>query len=146
MAHPFLRHEPPKSTGREEFGVPFSDRAYERARKSQIAPLDILATATAFTASSIAQAYRCFLPGTVDEVILCGGGARNDTLVGMLRERLHPTDVILIDQFGISAEAKEAVSFAVLAYATIRGIPNNVPRATGARKAVILGKVIPGKC
>ena len=146
MSHPFLKRKPPKSTGREEFGVQFSDAVYKRARESVIAPIDILATATAFTSESIADAYRRFLPRRIDEVILCGGGSRNNTLVSMLRERLRPAEVIVMDALGINADAKEALSFAILAYATIRGIPNNVPRATGARKPVVLGKVIPGKC
>jgi len=143
MKHPFLRRRPPKSTGREEFGEGFADALYRRARKSGIPSLDILATVTAFTASSIAGAYRRFLPGDVDEVILCGGGARNRTLVRMLEEQLHPAKVKTSDEFGISADAKEAVSFAILAAETIRGVPNNLVAATGANRRVVLGKIIP---
>lgn len=99
---------------------------------------------TAFTASSIAEAYRRFLPGPVDEVILCGGGARNRTLVRMLQQRLQAVKVKMSDEFGISADAKEAVSFAILAAATIRGVANNVPAATGAGRPVVLGKIVPG--
>jgi anhydro-N-acetylmuramic acid kinase len=144
MRHPFLRRRPPKSTGREEFGVQFTDRVYARARRRLIAPLDILATVTAFTARSIARAYRRFLPGPVDEVILCGGGAHNRTLVAMLRKELHPSHVLPMDRLGIGVDAKEAVSFAILAAATIRGIPSNVPGATGAGRRVVLGKIVPG--
>ncbi len=93
MAHPFLRRRPPKSTGREEFGRAFTDAVHARARSAGLAPLDVLATATAFTAQSIALAYRRHLPAPVDEVILCGGGARNDTLVAMLSEALRPAAV-----------------------------------------------------
>ena len=144
MKHRFLRRRPPKSTGREEFGWQFAEALYRRGRKRGLPPLDILATATAFTARSIADAYRRFLPRRVDEVILCGGGARNSTLVKMLREELGSTPVRTTDEFGISAEAKEAVSFAILAAETIRGVANNVPTATGARRRVVLGKIIPG--
>ena len=146
MAHPFLRRRPPKSTGREEFGHHFSDAVYKRAGKEGVRPLDILATATAFTARSIALAYRRHLPGGVDEVIVCGGGARNGTLVGMLREELRPALVKFTDDFGINADAKEAVSFAILARETLRGVANNVPLATGAANGVVLGKIVPGRC
>jgi anhydro-N-acetylmuramic acid kinase len=144
MRHPYLRRRPPKSTGREMFGTPLTDRLHERARRAGIPPADLVATVTAFTAASIADAYRRFLPGAVDEVILCGGGSRNPTLVAALGERLAPARVLLTDDFGIDADAKEAVSFAILAWATIRGEANNVPSATGARRPVVLGKIVPG--
>jgi anhydro-N-acetylmuramic acid kinase len=146
MSHPFLRRRPPKSTGREEFGHHFSDAVYKDARKEGVRPLDILATVTAFTAKSIALAYRRYLSAGVDEVILCGGGARNDTLVRVLGEELRPAAMMSTDDFGISADAKEAVSFAILARETVRGVANNVPSATGAASSVILGKIVPGRC
>jgi anhydro-N-acetylmuramic acid kinase len=145
MRHPYLRRRPPKSTGREMFGVAFSDDLWQRARQRRIDPNDLLATATAFTARSIAQAYRKLLPSMPDEVIVCGGGARNRTLVGLLAEDLRPARVAPMDEFGLSAQAKEAVSFALLAWATVCGVPNNVPSATGACRAAVLGKVIPGR-
>jgi anhydro-N-acetylmuramic acid kinase len=95
------------------------------------------------TAISIARAYRKFLPKIPDQIILCGGGAHNKTLVKMLGQNLDSTEICTIDDFGISCDAKEAVSFAILAYATIKGAANNVPSATGADKAIILGKIIP---
>ena len=145
MAHPYLGRRPPKSTGREVFGVAFADDVYSRARKRRVAPRDILATVTAFTAESIAHAYRRLLPGPVDEVILCGGGTRNRTLVKHLRQVLAPAAVRLTDDLGIDADAKEAVSFAVLAYETMRGAAGNVPGATGADRRVVLGKIVPGR-
>ena len=145
MAHPFLRRRPPKSAGREQFGADFVDRMWSRAQRRGTAAADLVATVTAFTACSIADAYRRFLPAPIDQVLLCGGGARNPTLVEMLRRRLDPAEVMLTDGFGISADAKEAVSFAILACATIRGLPANLPSATGADEPVILGKIIPGK-
>jgi len=145
MQHKFLKKCPPKSTGREEFGAAFSNRLYNTAAKAGLKPADILATVTAFTARSIIAAYRRFLPHLPDEVILCGGGAKNKTLVKMLKEQIEPTKVLLTDDFGINADAKEAISFAILAGETIRGIPNNVPSATGAKTPVVLGKIIPGK-
>lgn len=145
MGHKYLRRTPPKTTGRETFGVAFSDELFARATDRGIAPLDVVATATAFTARSIADAYRRYLPKAVDEVILCGGGAWNATLVSMLRNELPAAKVGVMDEYGISVDAKEAVSFAILAYETIHGRANNVPSATGAAKAVVLGKIVPGQ-
>ncbi len=143
LRHPFLRRRPPKSTGREEFGDFFAEQIYGRAAKKGLADADIAATVTAFTATSIARAYRHFLPMMPDEVILCGGGARNGTLVEMLRGELPEVKMLSTDDFGVNADAKEAVSFAILAWATIKGMANNVPTATGAEEPVVLGKIIP---
>ena len=145
MKHKFLHKPPPKSTGREEFGVKFSDHTYKTAIKAKIPPNDILAAVTAFTAESIIFAYKHFLPKYIDEVILCGGGAKNPVLVKMLENKLKPVKVTITDRYGINADAKEAISFAVLAAETVRGIVNNVPSATGADRPVVLGKIVPGR-
>lgn len=145
LGHPFLRRRPPKATGREDFGFAYADQFYHRAVKRSLAAADILATAAAFTATSIAQAYHQFLPAMPDQVILCGGGAHNRTLVEMLRRELTGPEILLTDDFGISVDAKEAVSFAILAWATVRGYANNVPTATGASQSVIMGKIVPGR-
>jgi len=144
LAHSFLRRRPPKSTGREEFGAAYADEVFRQATKAGIAPLDILATLNVFTSRSIQNAYRRFLPKWPDKVILCGGGARNWLLVQRLKFDLAPSKVIVMDELGLGADAKEAVSFALLARETIRGVPNNVPSATGAYKSVVLGKIVPG--
>lgn len=143
LRHSFLRRRPPKSTGREEFGISFTKKIYKQAVAKGMANADIVATVTAFTAKSIAQAYSRFLPTIPDEVILCGGGSRNNTLVEMLRCELPDAKMCSTDDFGISVDAKEAVSFAVLAWATIKGLTNNVPGVTGAERPVIMGKIIP---
>ena len=145
LRHPFLHRCPPKSTGREDFGWCFADDLYRRAAKKGLAAADIVATVTAFTAASIARAYRGFLPKMPEEVILCGGGAHNGTLVKMLQRDLKSAKIVLTDEFGMSVDAKEAVSFAILAWATIKGLANNVPSATGAEEPVVLGKIIPGQ-
>ena len=143
LRHPFLRRRPPKSTGREAFGAAFAERIYRRGTKKGLADADIVATVTALTARSIARAYRQFLPAMPDEVILCGGGAHNPTLVDMLHSELPEVKMLSTDDFGISVDAKEAVSFAILAWATVKGLANNVPGATGAEGAVVLGKIVP---
>jgi anhydro-N-acetylmuramic acid kinase len=141
MKHKFLQKRPPKTTGREEFGQQFTKRLFQKYRKKHHRA-DPIATAAAFTAKSIAEAYKRFLPDRVDEVILCGGGSRNPSLVKMLTKYVAPAKVIVMDDLGINADGKEAISFAILAAHTIRGIPNNFPSATGARKPVVLGKII----
>jgi anhydro-N-acetylmuramic acid kinase len=145
LRHPFLRRRPPKSTGREQFGQAYCEWLHSEACKRRLSSEDMLATATAFTASTIATAYRRFLPRMPDEAILCGGGSHNATLVRMLQERLEGVRIRSTDDFGISVDAKEAVSFAILAYATIHGVPNNVPSVTGADEPVVLGKIVPGR-
>ncbi len=140
MRHQFLRKLPPKSTGREEFGAVFTEKFIKRP----IPLADILATATAFTAVSIADAYKKFLPKLPDEIILCGGGARNKTLIKMLRQNIK-SKMLFTDDFGINSDAKEAVSFAILAFATVKGIKNNIPAATGAKKSLVLGKIVPAQ-
>ena len=145
LRHPFFRRRPPKSTGREQFGQQYCEWLYSKARKEGLMPEDIVATATAFTASTIASAYRKFLPAMPDEMILCGGGTHNATLVRMLQSALEGVRIRSTDEFGIDVDAKEAVSFAILAYATIHGVPNNLPRVTGASEPVVMGKIVPGR-
>lgn len=144
LKNPYFKRKPPKSTGRELFGTQFTDKLYADARKSGISPEDIVATVTAFTAQSIIDACHRFLPSLPDEMIVCGGGARNKTLLLLLQKELTDSRVCVMKEFGINPDAKEAISFAILAYATIMGQPNNVPAATGAEKPVVLGKIIPG--
>jgi anhydro-N-acetylmuramic acid kinase len=145
LRHPFFRRRPPKSTGREQFGQQYCEWLYDKARRKGLLPEDIVATATAFTASTIASAYRRFLPATPDEMILCGGGAHNATLVRMLQAGLEGVRIRSTDEFGIDVDGKEAISFAILAYATIQGVPNNLPRVTGASEPVVMGKIVPGR-
>lgn len=143
LKHPFFKKHPPKSTGREEFGQQYCEELYRRVSKKHISNENIIATVTTFTAVSIAQAYRRFLPQMPDEIVLAGGGAHNATLVKMLRQELDGCKIMFSDDFGINCDAREAISFAILAFATIRGMPNNIPAATGARQPVVLGKIIP---
>jgi anhydro-N-acetylmuramic acid kinase len=142
LKHSFFGQRPPKSTGREEFGARYCEALYRKMSKT-ISAEDIMATVTAFTAASIVEAYQRFLPRMPDEVILCGGGAHNGTLVRMLRQGLDKSRILLSDELGISCDAREAISFAILAYATIKGVENNVPSATGAKQSLVLGKIIP---
>ena len=146
-AHPYLSKPPPKSTGREDFGIQFSDDLYKELREDNIDVHDAIVTITAFTAKSIVDSYRKFiLPCCkIDEVIISGGGTRNPALNQFLEDYLVDIKISKVDDFGIPSDAKEALAFAILANETICGNPGNVPSATGANESVILGKIIPGK-
>lgn len=139
LGHEFFARVPPRSTGREMFGAAFVDELL--AAGGGLEPADLVATATALTARSIADAYRRFVPGGVDEVVVSGGGVRNATLLGMLREALAPLPVRTSDELGVPAEAREALAFAILGAFALRGEPNTLPRCTGARRAVVAGAV-----
>jgi anhydro-N-acetylmuramic acid kinase len=152
LKHPFFRRPPPKSTGREEFGELFLRRVIADARKERLAASDIVATVTALTAASIAEAYRRFVYTNLStrlleltQVILAGGGALNPVLRDMIAERIQPAKLCPIQEFGMCAESKEALSFAVLAHETLQDVPSNVPSVTGARRPVVLGAIVPGE-
>ncbi|OSX98804.1 anhydro-N-acetylmuramic acid kinase AnmK [Bacillus nitratireducens] len=139
--HPFLKMNPPKSTGREQFGEEFVSELLKRFEKH--GKENLLTTVTMFTASSIVHHYKKFiLPYyEIDEVILGGGGSYNDTLVEMIRKGLKEEKcaIFIQEDIGYSSEAKEAIAFAILANETHHRNPNNVPSATGAKKSVVLG-------
>ncbi len=143
MRNAYFRRRPPKSTGREQFGAPYLARVEAHARRLAIGGDDLIATLTALTARSIADACRKFVMplGRVDQLIATGGGARNPTLMRMLRQELRAIEVITADRIGIDGDALEAVAFAILGYQMLRGKPGNVPSVTGARAPAILGKL-----
>jgi anhydro-N-acetylmuramic acid kinase len=163
MTHPFLRQRPPRTTGRETFGMQFLDSQMKTLRAASSRPEDWVATATALTAATITLSYRRFLPEIFNlsdgckrrrggsasanssagqpEMVLAGGGSRNRTLIRMLAGQMPELRVRAIDELGIPAEAKEAVSFAILAVARWDGVPSNLTAATGARQRASLGSV-----
>ncbi len=147
MNHDFISRPLPKSTGREDFGSHFVTELLDRAQAAGVSAEDLLATTAAFTAESIAASYRDYLlpTHTIDEVILGGGGSYNATLRRMLQERLPEMTFFLHEDFGISGKAKEALAFAILGNETMLGRPANVPAATGARRRVVLGKIVPAQ-
>src|SRR5205823_5160094 len=150
----FFRQLPPKTAGREEFGrecVRWFLGEFTHPSKSAKGGAawargrNAIATATALTARSIAGAIKRFvLPrGQFAEVVASGGGTRNSTLMAWLANELRELGLKLrsSDEFGIPSEAKEAVAFAVLAFETWNRRPSNVPSATGAKRAAVLGKI-----
>ena len=146
---------PPKSCGREEFGAAFVARFMAACEKAAARKQDVVATATAFTAATVVDAYARFCwphlgqrapLARATEMFVAGGGARNATLMRMLSERFAALGVSVapMESVGIAAEAKEAAAFALLGWLTWFGLPGNVPSATGASRAVVLGKVTHG--
>lgn len=146
-SHPFIAAAPPKSTGREVFGRPFVESLVARLTPRNAAAWnDLIATLTAFTATTILDALRRWVvPRGVDEVVVTGGGARNPVLVQMLRDGIAPIPLLTGDEIGIDPDAKEALAFAALAWAHVQGIPANVPEATGAAGPRVLGSYTPGR-
>jgi anhydro-N-acetylmuramic acid kinase len=140
LRHPFLARRPPKSTGTEAFGDAFVDGLVARRGR---ADASLLATATAFVAESVAAALRAHAPPgpAVGEVVVAGGGVRNGTLLARLREALPGVRVVPSDERGVPARAREAMAFALLANDACLGLPTNLPRVTGARRAATLGKL-----
>lgn len=132
---------PPKSTGRELFGVTYLHQCLKDAEAYQLSSADILATLTELTAASIVHSYVTFLPEMPQQVLLCGGGSRNLYLKKRLQILLTPVPVLTTDEVGLSGDFKEAIAFAVLAYWRQLGIPGNLPTATGARQEVLLGEI-----
>jgi anhydro-N-acetylmuramic acid kinase len=143
LADPYFDKPPPKSTGHEQFGEAFFERARSLARDAGGAPDDLVATLAALTVESVARAAERFLPARPARWLLCGGGACNPALVEGLRLRLAPAEVETTAAHGLPVDALEAIAFAVLGHAASRGEPNPVPAATGASRPVVLGAVTP---
>jgi len=137
----FFRQAPPKSTGRELFGVDYFDRCLVETQGYNLSPADVLATLTELTVASIVHSYQTFLPAMPDRVLLCGGGSHNLYLKRRLQSQLHPVQVLTTSEAGLSVDFKEAIAFAVLAVWRVRGIPGNLPQVTGARAPVLLGEI-----
>lgn len=140
MQHEFVKRRPPKSCGREEFGA---EMVAELLKEGLSAP-DLVATVTAFTAASIADAAERFVSPLmhVDELIVSGGGVHNPEIMRRLERQMPDAKVMTSAELGVDSDAKEAIAFAVLAYETWHGRAANLPSATGARGPAILGKLV----
>jgi anhydro-N-acetylmuramic acid kinase len=147
MAHPFVGREPPKSTGREVFGRQYVQELVDRVRPEGWAGwAGFISTLTELTARTITDALaRWVLPRGVDEVVVTGGGALNPELVRRIRSRLDVPVIADEAALGLKPAAKEALAFAVLAWAHLHGVPGNVPEATGAAGPRVLGSLTPGR-
>ncbi len=143
-AHPFFARPPPKSAGREQFGMPFVEALLARTSpESEQDWCDLLATAAELTAFGIHETWRRHVAPRlpVDAVMVSGGGARNPEVMARLAARFAPVPVRSSDAYGLPVDAKEAIAFAILASERIDERPANVPAVTGARRRVLLGKI-----
>ena len=145
LAEPYYQMAPPKTTGRELFGDAYGAGVVDRAEAAGLTPAGVVATLTALTARTIADAYARFGPAAgIGEVIVAGGGARNPALLDMLRAALPGAPIALHDAYGLPAKAKEATVFALLGYAGLHGCPATVPSCTGATRPAVPGAITPG--
>ncbi len=140
MNHPYLKKEPPKSTGREQFGEQFVCELL--TRYAHVAKKDIIATFTMFTARSIAWHYQTYLQDA-EVMIVGGGGAHNQTLLRHLKACLPNVEIKTQEDYGFLSDAKEAIAFVLLGNETLHQRPSNVPSATGAKTNVVLGVITP---
>jgi anhydro-N-acetylmuramic acid kinase len=142
----FLRRSPPKSTGRERYGLAQAERLVVEWIGSGRSADDLVATLVAFSAEAVERATRSFLDGSpIDRVLVGGGGARNPELMRALAERFDGIPVETFDAAGVPAEAAEAMAFSLMGRNALLGIPNHLPRCTGAREEMVLGEIVPGR-
>ncbi|MDH4229328.1 MAG: anhydro-N-acetylmuramic acid kinase [Nitrospirota bacterium] len=141
LRHPFFTMAPPKSSGREMFGANYVRELFDRAEKYGVQGDDLVSTVTAMTAQTIARAVEG--QSARAEVLVCGGGARNATLMGMLEAALPKARVASVETCGVASDSMEAVAFAELACCYLWGESANIPAVTGARQAVVLGSLTP---
>jgi anhydro-N-acetylmuramic acid kinase len=136
LRDPYYQRKPPKSAGREQYGAEF----IARLKQSRLPMEDLIATATVLTAATVAIGIRQYVKGPAD-LIVSGGGAHNPQILAHLAAYLPEVTIATSSDYGIDVDAKEAIAFAVLAHETWRGKASNLPSATGARRAVVLGKI-----
>ncbi len=141
----YLRRAPPKSTGRERYGLAEAEALVAGARAAGCSLEDLLATLVAFTAEAVVDAARRFLPAAPERWLVAGGGARNPALLDALRARLPGASVAPSDEAGVPAAAVEAMAFSLMGRNALLGLPNHLPACTGAARAAVLGEIAPGR-
>ena len=144
LKHPFFHQSPPKTTGREMFGHTYAMECLAACREHKLSDNDCIATLTELTAQTITDYIAKFVTEQhlIDTLYVSGGGVHNQTLMRRLSELLSDTSVEPVDNSGISADAKEAIAFAILANEALHGNPGNLPSATGASVRKVLGKFV----
>lgn len=144
LKHPFFQLPPPKTTGREMFGNTYAMKCLVACRKHELSDNDCIATLTELTVQTIVGYIERFITGRnpIDVLYVSGGGVHNQTIMRRLSQLLSDTSVEPVDNSGISADAKEAIAFAILANETLHGNPGNLPSATGASVRKVLGKFV----
>src|SRR5215475_3478159 len=142
LAHPFLSKRPPKSTGREEFGLRVIEDLVTIQQQWGLSLEDLLATCSMWTAKAVGTARR-WIRGKVDEVVVGGGGVRNRAIMAHLATVFDPVPVTTFEALGWDSKVFEAVAFALLAYQTVTEQWGNIPSVTGANHPVLLGTIVP---
>lgn len=141
LMDPYLSMTPPKTTGREYYGDDFVKKLMFKSNDMKLSFPDLIATATMFTAKAIEISVKKHLPKLPDLLIVGGGGSQNKTLMKYISHTLSNCKVITNEDIGFDSNAKEAIAFAILGNETLFGNTNNVPLATGAKHAVVMGKI-----
>jgi anhydro-N-acetylmuramic acid kinase len=147
LADPFLSRPPPKSTGRERYGTALAEELLADARAAGLALDDLVATLVAFSAQAVGRASRELLraEGAVDRLLVGGGGSANPAVMAALGAALPGVPVEPLDRVGVPAGAAEAMAFSLMGRNALLGLPNHLPRTTGARHATVLGEIVPGR-
>ena len=144
LAHPYFNRRPPKSTGRETFGLSMATSLVTSAQRRGMSSPDILASLSAMTARSIARACERYAPQPVQEVLLSGGGCHNPAIMATLREALAPAQLLPLADLGYPGDHMSALACALLAHETWHNRPGALPALSGARHPVVLGQITPG--
>ena len=141
----YLSRPPPKSTGRERYGLAQAETLAREWRATGRSGDDLVATLVAFTAAAVRRACGDFLDGEIERVLVGGGGAENPALMEALATALAGAPIEPFDAVGVPARAAEAMAFALMGRNALLGIPNHLPQCTGASHAAVLGEICPGR-
>ena len=143
----FLRRAPPKSTGRERYGAAEAEALAAEWREAGREDDDLVATLVSFSVEAVRRACEEHLGarGALQRLLVGGGGARNPALLEGLAAAFPGVPVEPFDAAGVPAQAAEAMAFALMGRNALLGLPNHLPRCTGARRAAVLGEIVPGR-